>query len=748
MATENGQKRSAEGIALVAPDAERMVAPDLAEVAAAEGAVIESGLELEAGFLMGRAPADARVVFYAARGVAYLRHALPAQVMAAGELRDFEILLPTEEASLRPLTAAHPHPSAPDARVAPALWRIPGLHVPLAVAVPVLAERSAEEGSPGVRFLAWASRLAISLLARGDFAPASPDQKRLHYVPWWSAPAIAALRAVSCAVPEALLTARLPAQDEPIHATTPRALTVGFVAQAIDVLGHAHAPAHARADRLPRDFWRGQPAAVLKILAPERELEEGVPWGVQLLFRPALEVGIERSLEQLRDMERHSLFADGHDRETMASVQASLEAVAIKLPFLRRAMNMQDGKASLNRAELDQVLDHLALLESEGFTVLLPGFEQPTRLAARVELKAMPATVGERPWFEFDWKLALNERELSKGEFDALVEAKSPLVVLRGGPVLLSPRDRHALMEFKKREARHGRRVSFFEALRLRLAGASHLHGLTLESLRGSPQLDDLVENLERARKMDLLEPPSGFVGELRTYQTRGFSWAYYLADQGFGACLADDMGLGKTIQAIALILEWQRQPARRGLILIVCPVSVLGNWRRELHRFAPQLRVTLHHGKGRASTPEEFQILRENYDVVLTSYNLVQRDQKVLAEHTYAGVVLDEAQNIKNPGTRQSQVARRLSGGFRIALTGTPLENRPLDLWSIMDFLNEGLLGTRSSFIQTLEHPIVKQRSRSRASALARLVRPFVLRRLKTDPEIVVDLPENRSKW
>jgi SNF2 family DNA or RNA helicase len=132
---------------------------------------------------------------------------------------------------------------------------------------------------------------------------------------------------------------------------------------------------------------------------------------------------------------------------------------------------------------------------------------------------------------------------------------------------------------------------------------------------------------------------------------------------------------------------------------------------------------------------------------IVLTSYNLLQRDQDLLLGRVWDGVILDEAQNIKNPATRQSKAARALSGKFRIALTGTPLENRPLDLWSIMDFLNEGLLGTRTQFMQTLEHPIVKQRSRSRASTLGRLVRPFVLRRLKTDPDIITDLPEKSEQ-
>jgi SNF2 family DNA or RNA helicase len=313
--------------------------------------------------------------------------------------------------------------------------------------------------------------------------------------------------------------------------------------------------------------------------------------------------------------------------------------------------------------------------------------------------------------------------------------------------VLLAPKDREALRDFKARMEEGGERISFFEALRLRLGGASHLHGLAMESIASSPRLENLLHNLEQARAVENLPLPTEFLGELRPYQARGHAWMHYLVDQGFGACLADDMGLGKTVQAITVMLDWRRQRKDANAIMIVCPVSVLGNWRRELNRFAPTLSVTLHHGKGRAETPDAFRQMLRSTDIVLTSYNLLQRDEEIMQDVTFDGVILDEAQNIKNPTTRQSKVARALRGHFRVALTGTPLENRPLDLWSIMDFLNEGLLGSRTQFLQTLEHPIVKQRRQGSMSALARLVRPFVLRRLKTDPEIVADLPEKTEQ-
>jgi hypothetical protein len=703
---------------------------------------------VDAAYLHARYPADARIVFYDVAGPDAALAWLPESLRAQAERREFEILLPTEENSLRPVVIVEPRPEDTTERLVPALWRIPGVSLPLSVAVPFLAEAVVPEGAAAMLFLRAASRLAVGMLQRGEFAPARADHKLLRYVPRWQRPTVAALRAVAMLAPESAQTARTPAHEDPVYAVTYRNLAVSFVGHALDVMAPNFQPKDPspNAEALPRDFWHRDLCPVLEVHVPERELEEGVPFGICLTFRPAPDVPVEITLEQLSERDRSRLFTDMHDREALRRARVLMENTAGKIPVVRRAMNMGDGRASLNRFELDTVLDHLPYLESEGFTVRVPGNESAQRIAARVNLVEVAGS-GDRPWFEFQWSIALGERELSKAEFEKLVDSSSPLVVLDRKAVLLSPKDREALQRFRRREGTEGHKISFFEALRLRLGGASHLHGLALESVSATPRLDTLIENLERARTIEMRTLPSDFKGDLRPYQTRGHSWAYFLADQGFGVCLADDMGLGKTVQAIALLLDWRGDERRRGTTLVVCPVSVLGNWRRELLRFAPVLRVALHHGKGRASNNEEFAKVLADNDVVLTSYNLLQRDREMLQSVEYQGVILDEAQNIKNPATRQSRAARALRGGFRVALTGTPLENRPLDLWSIMDMLNEGLLGTRTQFVQTLEHPIVKQRSRSQMGMLARLVRPFVLRRLKTDPEIVNDLPEKSEQ-
>ncbi len=713
-----------------------------------------SELTLDALYLHARSPAEARIVFFAAEGPSIVGSLLGPELAAVGAPIVCDLLLPTEESALRALTSVDARESDLSAqRIAPALWRIDGLGVPLRQAVPWLAglaldrigERDVE---PTLRLLILASRLAMKLLTLGDFA--FTDVRGVpRAVPFWTPHAVEALGALAQIVPESLLTGRRTAHDQPVYAVTPRNFVVSFVTHAVGACAEDHSSRRERAEPLPRDFWRTRPAPILEVQKPAQELEEGVPWGIQVLFRPTPGFGHGSSLAELEEGRSNSVFPDVLWAEALTETEARMDDLAEKIPALRRAISMSDGRASLNRQELDAVLDHLPLLESSGFEIRLPGVERMLRLSAHVRLtedKASSETL--RPWFDFDWSLAVDDRALTKDEFDKLVNSRSPVVFLERGAVLLAPRDRDAIEAFRKRRAsKESTRIGFFEALRLKLGGATHLHGLPFESLQAGPRLDEIATNLDRARSIEPRPMAPGFVGELRPYQSRGHAWLFYLVDQGFGACLADDMGLGKTVQAISVILDWRQNPKRRGTILLVCPVSVLGNWRRELHRFAPELRVTMHHGKTRASNDAEFDEVMRGADVILTSFNLLQRDEEILSTKTFEGIVLDEAQNIKNPTTRQSKAARKLRGSFRLALTGTPLENRPLDLWSIMDFLNEGLLGTKTSFLQTLEHPIVRQQSRSTASTLARLVRPFVLRRLKTDPDIITDLPEKTEQ-
>jgi len=249
-----------------------------------------------------------------------------------------------------------------------------------------------------------------------------------------------------------------------------------------------------------------------------------------------------------------------------------------------------------------------------------------------------------------------------------------------------------------------------------------------------------LLERLRGDRQFEELPAPTGFQGTLRPYQARGYSWLSFLGDWGLGACLADDMGLGKTVQALAFI-QARREQGERNPFLLVCPTSVVANWKKEAARFTPGLPVIVHHGVDR----KKGESLREEaarQALVVSTYSLVHRDLEHLAGIQWAGVILDEAQNIKNPETRQARAVRSLTAGYRMVLTGTPVENHVGDLWSIMEFLNPGLLGTPAEFKRRFFIPIQANRDQEAATILKRLTGPFILRRVKTDPTVISDLP------
>jgi SNF2 family DNA or RNA helicase len=249
--------------------------------------------------------------------------------------------------------------------------------------------------------------------------------------------------------------------------------------------------------------------------------------------------------------------------------------------------------------------------------------------------------------------------------------------------------------------------------------------------------LGDLLSG-QADRRLAPVPTPASFRGELRPYQERGLAWLSFLGDLGLGAILADDMGLGKTAQTLALLAkETISRPT-----LVVCPMSLVGNWQREAERFTPELNLHVHHGADRLSG-EELAAALSAADLVITTYGLAARDQEALGEVKWARVVCDEAQNIKNAATRQARAVRTLPAQSRIALTGTPVENRLSDLWSIMEFVRPGLLGSAERFRTRFAVPIERNGDEEAADRLKRITGPFVLRRLKTDKTIISDLPD-----
>jgi SNF2 family DNA or RNA helicase len=405
------------------------------------------------------------------------------------------------------------------------------------------------------------------------------------------------------------------------------------------------------------------------------------------------------------------------------------------------------------------------LLEQNGFGVLLPTWwEKPgSRLGVRLKLKS-PGPVsspiaqglfGLNALVDYDWELALGDRTLTEAEFTQLASLKVPLVQLRGEWVELPVEEIEAAIEFFKK---HGNKeITLGSALKLGLNTGSETKlegksGLPVVGVAAEGWIEDLLKSLSGpgGGQLKPIGTPQGFKGHLRPYQAKGVSWLEYLNRFGLGACLADDMGLGKTIELIAFLLHEREGDSNgnsnsNGLYrptLLICPMSVAGNWQREFERFAPSMKVMVHHGTDRLSG-RLFEDEAFRQDVVITTYSLAQRDEEDLSTIQWGHIVLDEAQNIKNQSARQTRAIKRLKGGQRIALTGTPVENRLSELWSIMDFLNPEYLGSAESFRRDFVLPIERHKSKERSEMLRGIIQPFVLRRLKTDPTIINDLPE-----
>jgi len=385
------------------------------------------------------------------------------------------------------------------------------------------------------------------------------------------------------------------------------------------------------------------------------------------------------------------------------------------------------------------------LLEQSGFGVLVPQWwrKRYKRLGVHATLSPTDGKgiLNLDALVRFRWQLALGDQTLTPEEFAHLAALKRPLVQVRGEWVELQPEQIEAAIRFWEKRAAE-EEMTLRQALQMGLAEEGKVGDLPVVGVEAKGWVRDLLRRLSGSEPLTELPPPQGFVGQLRPYQVRGFSWLDFLHRWGLGACLADDMGLGKTIETIALILHDLEEGRADGPVLVLCPTSVVGNWAREIARFAPSLQVMVHHGSDRASG-EEFAAQAGQAHVVISTYALARRDEETLRAVEWGGVVLDEAQNIKNPAAKQTQAIRRLPAGYRVTLTGTPVENRLAELWSIMQFLNPGYLGSQKSFHTRLARPIERYQDQEAAAHLRQLVRPFVLRRVKTDPTIIQDLPE-----
>jgi hypothetical protein len=436
-------------------------------------------------------------------------------------------------------------------------------------------------------------------------------------------------------------------------------------------------------------------------------------------------------------------------------------------------------------ARLKLTSDALELITGEG------GLSPTNPAGARLGLKAL---VG------YSWDISIGGVTLSLQEFERLAERRTPLVRINGRWVEVRTDDVRAAIRFIQENP--GGEMQVGDAIRLAYSTDSRMGGLSGIPIVGVEAsgwvsmlfgLDGGDDGESGRQQIPIITPPAGFHGSLRPYQIRGVSWLAFLERFGFGPCLADDMGLGKTIQLLALLAHEREEAARKRNpelpaqgaaapaepqtalsnaqiaeqgwsaltdevlaevaaseatesavppTLLVVPMSVVGNWIHEIRRFCPDLKTLVHHGMERLQG-ERFVTAARRADAVITTYALAHRDRELLGQVQWQRVVLDEAQYIKNPGTKQSLAVRSLNSGTRIALTGTPVENRLTELWSILDFLNPGYLGTAATFRKRFAIPVERYHDAHRARQLRELVRPFVLRRLKTEPGVAADLPE-----
>ncbi len=505
----------------------------------------------------------------------------------------------------------------------------------------------------------------------------------------------------------------------------------------------------------------------------------------------------------LQSVESARIVVDAQDIWSLAANQVTIEGKRLENPQdlllkeLGRASRLykklegalddsEPASLELNTRQAYEFLREIKIiLQEQGFAVQAPEWwDLPSaRLGARLKLSSESleviqaqqgpgavnsagARLGLGALVNYTWDISLGGLTLSLAEFEKLAAKRTPLVRINGRWVEIRPEDVKAAVKFIQENPGGQMRVG--DAIRMAYDSDLSVTGIPIVGMEADGWVGAFfgsaagVEN----QAMPVIEPPRGFHGSLRPYQQRGVSWLAFLERFGFGPCLADDMGLGKTIQLLALLAHEREAlkqvqgtqgptpegqqgppatPSPRSSVppsLLIVPMSVVGNWVHETKRFCPDLRILMHHGVDRLQG-EAFKEAALNSDAVITTYSLAHRDRETLGQIHWHRIVLDEAQYVKNPSTKQSLAVRGLSSSTRIALTGTPVENRLSELWSILDFLNPGYLGSAHTFRKRFSVPVERYHDAHRGKQLKELVRPFLLRRLKSDPGVAADLPE-----
>ncbi|MCO8126433.1 DEAD/DEAH box helicase [Acidimicrobiia bacterium EGI L10123] len=604
---------------------------------------------------------------------------------------------------------------------------------------------AAAEVRPSVRAWSVATRLALDAVSRGRLLPAvAGDGADM----WRLGPLDVADRTrvdqLADALPPAAHATPVEVDGAPPRLTSPNVATAGFLdavadsfvrtaAAAATVGFDAFAAPHAT-DVTGAESWlqstvagtASDTAPGLRIALPDGPDE---PVRCVLQVQSRLDPSLVLDAAELWQAPAAVVARFGTDVET--DLLLALRAAARVWPPVERLLQEAAPEVLvLEDAEAEELFGPVADdLAAAGLPVLWPA-----EVLRPVELRPIigtPAPEGGGGGAGLDlsalgemrWHATVDGGDLTEAELLQLAEAKRPVVRLRGQWVRADPERLRRLAERTP--------ISTGDVLSAALSGTVTVGGETVEA-----EVDAPLRNLaDRLRSIDTIRAhpaPPDLVATLRPYQERGLAWLQEMASLGLGGVLADDMGLGKTIQVLALHL------LRRGSgpTLIVCPASLLGNWQREAARFCPDVPVRRYHGADRS-----LEGLADD-ELVVATYGIVRRDAEVLAEQPWDLLVADEAQAVKNPMSRTARQIRTIPAAARFALTGTPVENRLSDLWALLDFTTPGLLGKLDAFQQHVATPIERERDAEATARLASLVRPFLLRRRKTDPEIAPDLP------
>ena len=619
----------------------------------------------------------------------------------------------------------------------------------------------------------WTSALAFSasLVARQRILPGVCSDDGRSWACWTTVlagPDARASQELAASLPgSARALSEIDAQSPP--ETTPDSLLSRFLQGTADHITRSAAPKAltSRGASLHDHWLRGlRTADIRRLPGTEDELrefsEQEARWKRPLTLRVASPYKLCLRLEEPQSAKggwgvRYFLQASndpslllpaeaawgGNAREYLLS---ALGRAAGMCPDIERSLRKTapDGYGLDARGAHEFLTARAAALEEAGFVVQLPAWWSrkggKPRIAARAKA-SLPRMQGASGLslddvIRLDWEVALGEETLTQEELESLAKLKEPLVRLRGRWVEASGDDIRAALEFWK----HKGRATLREVVRMSVGAGQAPGGFSILGVEAEGALGQFLDRLQGEGAYEDLPAPKEFRGELRPYQVRGLSWLSFLRRYGLGACLADDMGLGKTIQALALI-EKDREAGADRPVLLVCPLSVVSNWKKEAQRFTPALSLLVHHGLDRKKTAA-FTRNAEKHSVVVTSYALLARDFETLRKIRWGGIILDEAQNVKNPQTHQARAARAIEADYRIALTGTPVENHVGELWSIMEFLNPGLLGSQADFKSRFFIPIQLGGDLQAGERLSRITKPFILRRLKTDKSVIRDLP------